>query len=86
MLLYSHALTLTSIHLLIFQFVLMFNWISWTNPTAKDYEFPPWAHAIGWLMISSTLIFIPIVWVWEFIRAEGTVTDVSFGYAKANCF
>ncbi|XP_033636219.1 sodium- and chloride-dependent neutral and basic amino acid transporter B(0+)-like [Asterias rubens] len=56
-------------------FVLMFNWISWTNPTAKDYEFPPWAHAIGWLMISSTLIFIPIVWVWEFIRAEGTVTD-----------
>ena len=41
MLLYSHALTLTSIHLLIFQFVLMFNWISWTNPTAKDYEIPP---------------------------------------------
>ncbi|XP_022100182.1 sodium- and chloride-dependent neutral and basic amino acid transporter B(0+)-like [Acanthaster planci] len=56
-------------------FVLLFNWISWTDPTARDYEFPPWAHAIGWMMITSTLIFIPIVWVWEFIRAEGGVRD-----------
>ncbi|XP_038069555.1 sodium- and chloride-dependent glycine transporter 1-like [Patiria miniata] len=59
----------------VLSFVLLFNWISWTDPTAKDYEFPPWAHAIGWLMISSTLIFIPIVWVWEFLRAEGGVRD-----------
>jgi hypothetical protein len=59
----------------VLSFVLLFNWISWTNPTARDYEFPPWAHAIGWMMIASSLIFIPIIWVVEFVRADGSIKE-----------
>lgn len=58
-------------------FVLGFNWATWEFPTAGDYEFPTWAHVIGWLMISSSLVCIPAVWAFEFIRAGGSFADVS---------
>ncbi|XP_041476056.1 sodium- and chloride-dependent glycine transporter 1-like [Lytechinus variegatus] len=56
-------------------FVLGFNWATWTFPTAGEYEYPAWAHVIGWLMICSSLICIPAVWAIEFVRADGGFVD-----------
>ena len=65
-----------------FQFVLLFNWISWENPTAGDYEFPAWAHGFGWMMIMTSLIWIPLVAVYEIIKADGTLMEVSRPFVK----
>ncbi|XP_071954065.1 sodium- and chloride-dependent glycine transporter 1-like isoform X2 [Antedon mediterranea] len=54
----------------VLSFVLLFNWISWSPPTAGDYEFPPWAHVIGWLMIISTLFWIPLFMIIEFRKSK----------------
>lgn len=59
----------------ILSFVLLFNWISWENPTAGEYEFPPWAHGFGWMMIMTSLIWIPLVAVYEVIKADGTLME-----------
>ncbi|XP_033124324.1 sodium- and chloride-dependent glycine transporter 2-like [Anneissia japonica] len=56
----------------VLSFVLLFNWISWEPPTAGDTEFPPWAHVIGWLMIISTLFWIPLFIGIEFYKTRGT--------------
>jgi len=53
-------------------FVLMFNWMNWSEPTYNG-DYPAWARAIGWLMITSSIIWIPVVWVFEFIRTPGAL-------------
>ncbi|XP_072023951.1 LOW QUALITY PROTEIN: sodium- and chloride-dependent neutral and basic amino acid transporter B(0+)-like [Amphiura filiformis] len=59
----------------VLSFVLLFNWSSWSNPTAGDYEFPAWAHGFGWVLIMSSISWIPIVWVYEFVKAEGSILE-----------
>ncbi|XP_072173164.1 sodium- and chloride-dependent glycine transporter 1-like [Diadema setosum] len=56
-------------------FVLGFNWANWTFPTAGNYEFPGWAHALGWMMICSSLVWIPAIMAFEFIRADGSFME-----------
>jgi solute carrier family 6 amino acid transporter-like protein 5/7/9/14 len=55
-------------------FVLMFNWMNWSEPMYNG-DYPTWAQAIGWMMILSSLIWIPVVWVFEFIRTPGSLTQ-----------
>jgi len=57
----------------VLSFVMLFSFISWSPPTAGHYEYPPWAHAIGWMMVFLSLVFIPVVMVYEvLIKASGT--------------
>lgn len=53
-------------------FVLVFNWANWSDPEHNG-PFPPWARAIGWLITLATLIWIPLVWLYEFLRTPGSV-------------
>ncbi|XP_022099145.1 sodium- and chloride-dependent glycine transporter 1-like [Acanthaster planci] len=55
-------------------FVLMFNWMNWSEPSYNG-PYPTWAQAIGWMMILSSLIWIPVVWVFEFIRTPGNLAQ-----------
>ncbi|XP_071802428.1 sodium- and chloride-dependent glycine transporter 1-like [Asterias amurensis] len=55
-------------------FVLMFNWMNWTEPTYNG-DYPVWARAIGWMMILSSLIWIPVIWIFEFIRSPGSIVE-----------
>ena len=41
-----------------------------------SYEFPDWSIAIGWLMAIVSIIWIPIVAVYELWKAEGSLTEV----------
>ncbi|XP_071821966.1 sodium- and chloride-dependent glycine transporter 2-like isoform X2 [Apostichopus japonicus] len=52
-------------------FVLVFNWTNWSDPEHNG-PFPGWARAIGWIIIMATLIWIPIVWIYEFFRTPGS--------------
>ncbi|XP_022099144.1 sodium- and chloride-dependent glycine transporter 1-like [Acanthaster planci] len=55
-------------------FVLMFNWMNWSEPSYNG-PYPAWAHAIGWMMILSSLIWIPIIINYEFIRTPGSLSE-----------
>ena len=53
----------------------MFNWMNWNEPTYNG-DYPVWARAIGWMMILSSLIWIPVIWIFEFIRSPGNLAEV----------
>ncbi|XP_071495211.1 sodium- and chloride-dependent glycine transporter 1-like [Diadema antillarum] len=56
----------------VLSFVMLFSWISWEPPMATEtYAFPPWAHVLGWLLICSIIMWIPIYWVYAFVSAKG---------------
>ncbi|CAF3491483.1 unnamed protein product [Rotaria sp. Silwood1] len=43
--------------------------IRFQAPTEGNYIYPPYANAIGWLMVCASIIFIPGVMIYEFIKA-----------------
>ncbi|CAF4053272.1 unnamed protein product [Adineta steineri] len=43
--------------------------IRFRTPTEGNYEYPAYANALGWLMVCSSIIFIPIIMIYEFIKA-----------------
>ncbi|XP_054769988.2 sodium- and chloride-dependent neutral and basic amino acid transporter B(0+)-like [Lytechinus pictus] len=55
-------------------FVLIFNWMNWSEPEYNG-PYPTWGRIIGWLMITSSIIWIPFVMIFEFLRAEGNLAD-----------
>lgn len=56
--------------------MLIFNWMNWSEPEYNG-PYPTWGRIIGWLMITSSIIWIPFVMIFEFLRAEGNLADVS---------
>ncbi|XP_070531963.1 sodium- and chloride-dependent glycine transporter 1-like [Ptychodera flava] len=57
----------------ILTFILMFNFINWQEPGVGEQAV--WARAIGWLIIITAIMWIPIFWVIEFVKAEGSLVD-----------
>ena len=43
--------------------------IRFRTPTEGDYVYPFYANVLGWLMVCSSLIFIPGVMIYELIKA-----------------
>ncbi|XP_038063797.1 sodium- and chloride-dependent glycine transporter 1-like [Patiria miniata] len=54
--------------------VLVFNWVSWTEPEYNG-EYPPWAKAIGWIIMITTLVGIPGRVVFDLLREKGSLMD-----------
>eukprot|EP00057_Strongylocentrotus_purpuratus_P009660 XP_011664134.1 PREDICTED: sodium- and chloride-dependent neutral and basic amino acid transporter B(0+) isoform X4 [Strongylocentrotus purpuratus] len=55
-------------------FVLIFNFLNWQEPSYNG-PFPSWARAVGWLITTCSLIWIPIVIIYEFLMEEGTFME-----------
>ncbi|XP_003729242.1 sodium- and chloride-dependent glycine transporter 1 isoform X1 [Strongylocentrotus purpuratus] len=56
----------------VLSFVMLFSWISWEPPMATEtYPFPTWAHALGWLLILTVIMWIPLYWIYAFCKAKG---------------
>jgi len=51
------------------QVVFISSIIRFRTPTQGNYEYPGYANALGWLMVCSSIIFIPIIMIYEFIKA-----------------
>lgn len=51
------------------QVVFFSSIIQFRAPTEGSYVYLPYANAIGWLMFASSIIFIPGVMIYEFIKA-----------------
>jgi len=56
------------------------------TPTEGNYVYPAFANVLGWLMVCSSLIFIPGVMIYEFIKAWRITggpfyqVDISFSF------
>ncbi|CAF1230985.1 unnamed protein product [Adineta ricciae] len=42
--------------------------VRFRTPTAGNYEYPAYANILGWLMVCSSLIFIPLIMIYEFYK------------------
>ena len=62
--------------------MVIFNWANWSEPSYNG-PYPDWARAIGWMITISSVMWIPIVIIFEFIRSEGGVMEVSNQETKA---
>ena len=60
-----------------FQATLAFNFSSWTEPEYNG-PFPLWGQAIGWMIMLSSLIVIPVDWIYFVITAEGSFKEVIY--------
>ncbi|XP_071947995.1 sodium- and chloride-dependent glycine transporter 2-like [Antedon mediterranea] len=56
-------------------FVLLFNWINWKEPTYSEMPFPAWGVAIGWLIVSSIILWVPAIWIFEIATSKGTFQE-----------
>ncbi|XP_022105054.1 sodium- and chloride-dependent neutral and basic amino acid transporter B(0+)-like [Acanthaster planci] len=54
--------------------ILVFNWVSWTEPEYNG-SYPPWARALGWMIMITTLIGIPGHVVFELLRRKGSFME-----------
>jgi hypothetical protein len=52
--------------------IIISSFIKYRVPVEGNYVYPPYANAIGWLLFSISLIFIPGVMIYEFIKAWKT--------------
>ncbi|XP_071479957.1 sodium- and chloride-dependent neutral and basic amino acid transporter B(0+)-like [Diadema antillarum] len=55
-------------------FVLMFNFLNWEEPSYNG-PFPTWAVAVGWLITLCSLIWIPVVIIYEFVMTPGSLWE-----------
>lgn len=66
-----------------FQSLWIFSLINYEPPTYHNgkYEYPPWAHALGWSITAISLVCIPAYAIVNIVRAEGdTFWEVSKGH------
>lgn len=82
------SLSIIGVILILLQaiFVLaLFNYKPLTYQNGK-YEYPYWAHLIGWLITGTTLICIPAFAIFNIYRAQGSsLIEVNF-FAKSQFF
>ncbi|CAF1219759.1 unnamed protein product [Rotaria sp. Silwood1] len=52
--------------------------IRFQTPTEGNYEYPVYANVLGWLMVCSSLISIPCVMVYEFIKAWKATNSLQY--------
>jgi len=60
--------------------VIIFTAVQYESPTlfAGAYLYPSWAEGIGFLIVVLTLGWIPIGWIWGFVK-YGLFKERTFG-------
>ncbi|XP_077863914.1 sodium- and chloride-dependent glycine transporter 1-like [Saccoglossus kowalevskii] len=51
-------------------FILIFSFVSYTPCSYGDYVYPAWAEALGWVMVMSSLVAIPVYAIYHLIRKQ----------------
>ena len=46
----------------------------------KTYVYPVWADVIGWLMVISAILFVPVLAIGVLYRGKGDIRTVRFVY------
>lgn len=51
-----------------------------TPPTYEEYVYPVGALVFGWFVASLSIIPIPSLMIWQIVKAEGSLKEVSSVY------
>ncbi|XP_075911297.1 sodium- and chloride-dependent neutral and basic amino acid transporter B(0+)-like [Petromyzon marinus] len=51
--------------------ILVWSLVTFTAPSYGDVIYPGWSVALGWCMISFSLVWIPVIAAWKMTRATG---------------
>ena len=60
--------------------MLFFAWIDYHPAHYGDYYFPAWADGLGWLMSLCSVIFIPILAIYQLCKEDGSFMEVGTIY------
>ena len=61
-----------------FQINIGFGLSTHQNLELEDYKFPVWVNNLGWAFAASSVIFIPILAIIQFIKVKGnTLSEVN---------
>ena len=60
------------------QFVIIFHGLSSERIYYNDYQYPVWADTLGWLMMTFTIVPIPLLMIISFGRHVGSFKVKSF--------
>ncbi|KAJ0068555.1 hypothetical protein NL108_009671, partial [Boleophthalmus pectinirostris] len=53
--------------------ILVWSLLTFTSPSYGSVPYPDWAQALGWCMAVFVLMWIPLIALYKFIKAEGSV-------------
>ncbi|XP_069068646.1 sodium- and chloride-dependent neutral and basic amino acid transporter B(0+)-like isoform X2 [Pleurodeles waltl] len=53
--------------------ILVWSLVTFSTPKYGTYEYPPWAVALGWLMIVFCIMWIPIIAAIKIVKSEGSL-------------
>ncbi|XP_032894564.1 sodium- and chloride-dependent glycine transporter 2 [Amblyraja radiata] len=59
----------------ILTFILCFSFYQWEPLTYETYKYPAWSMVMGWLMLASSVIWIPIMFVIKMHLAPGSFIE-----------
>ena len=49
--------------------IFCFSWANYEPLKKGDYEYPPWANAIGWILAMICILAVPVGAIFTFINA-----------------
>lgn len=55
--------------------IFLFKLATWSNLVYQGYEYPIWAHVIGYFMAGSSMVCIPIYAIWLWVKTPGTTQE-----------
>ena len=55
-----------------FQIIMIFNWVDYTPVSYGAYTYPGWAEGLGWALAALSLICIPMGMIKSVVEAEGS--------------
>ncbi|XP_032222489.1 sodium- and chloride-dependent GABA transporter 1 isoform X2 [Nematostella vectensis] len=55
--------------------IFIFSLVQWQGVSYDDYQYPPWAEFVGWVMALSSMLWIPGVAIYKMSRAKGTFME-----------
>ena len=48
--------------------------------TNHVYKYPFWSNVMGWIIVASSCMFIPIIAIYQILKAKGSLNDVCIIY------
>ena len=60
------------------QGIVIFAFLDYHSPIVGDYTFPSWADAIGWCLVSCSIMLIVTYGIYYLFRQNGTFLEVSY--------
>jgi len=58
------------------QFILLLALIQHTPVTYGDYNYPPWAVAVGWMFALCSILPLPLIAIFKVISSKGPIFKV----------